>query len=466
MDLGGKTVVPGFVDAHTHITFAGMRSSHVNLESTRSVADVKQALRQALPRYGAGQWVRGYGWDESFWAEKRYLTATDLDEVSTEKPIAIDRVDGHLTSVNSLALSSLGIPLKQEGVIKDKKGKPTGVLRDIDNLWKKMPPSPEEIKQGVLAGCEIANRHGITTLVDNVPPGIFRYVRDCEQEELLSTRMVVNQHAEIIKNMVELGLTSGMGGPMVKIGGVKSFTDGSIGARTAALSEPYLDDKGNKGRMLMSKKEIAALIKKATKNGIQTVTHAIGDEAIESVISAFESLSESERSRLRGQRHRIEHAEMISESQIRRAVSLGLILSMQPNFVGVWQQKGGLYEQRLGPARVASMNMFRVALDNGARVCFGSDGMPYGPLYGIWSATTHPNPKVRLTVEEALRCYTMESAYSAFMEKTVGSLTEGKRADFAILSNNILTIPPDRIKDLNVEMTIVGGHVEYSATSG
>jgi predicted amidohydrolase YtcJ len=216
----------------------------------------------------------------------------------------------------------------------------------------------------------------------------------------------------------------------------------------------------------MSKKEIAALIKKATKNGIQTVTHAIGDEAIESVISAFESLSESERSRLRGQRHRIEHAEMISESQIRRAVSLGLILSMQPNFVGVWQQKGGLYEQRLGPARVASMNMFRVALDNGARVCFGSDGMPYGPLYGIWSATTHPNPKVRLTVEEALRCYTMESAYSAFMEKTVGSLTEGKRADFAILSNNILTIPPDRIKDLNVEMTIVGGHVEYSATSG
>jgi predicted amidohydrolase YtcJ len=253
---------------------------------------------------------------------------------------------------------------------------------------------------------------------------------------------------------------------MVKIGGVKSFMDGSIGARTAALSEPYTDDKTNKGRMLIRQKEIAALLRKAVKNDIQTVTHAIGDSAIESLISAFEGLSESERSKVKNQRHRIEHAEMISESQIRRAVSLGLILSMQPNFVGVWQQEGGLYEQRLGPERVASMNMFRVALDNGARVCFGSDGMPYGPLYGIWSATTHPNPKVRITVDEALRCYTMESAYSAFMDKTIGSLTEGKRADFVVLSNNIMKLPPDRIKDVAVEMTIVGGSVEYSSANG
>lgn len=466
MDLGGKTVVPGFVDAHTHITYAGMRISQVNLESAHSVAEVKQAISEALSSYSPGQWVRGYGWDESFWPEKRYLTAADLDEVSSENPIATDRIDGHLTSVNSLGLKKLGIPLEHEGVLKDKKGKPTGVLRDVEHLWKKMPPSPEEIKQGVLHGNEIASRHGITTLVDNVPPGIFRYVRACEQQELLSARMVVNQHAEVMKNMIELGATSGMGGPMAKLGGVKSFSDGSIGARTAALSEPYVDDKGNKGRMLMSQKEIETLLKKAIKNDIQTVTHAIGDRAIENIILAFESMSEFERSKVRTQRHRIEHAEMISESQIRRAVSLGLILSMQPNFVGQWQQKGGLYEQRLGQARVASMNMFRVALENGARVCFGSDGMPYGPLYGIWSATTHPNPKVRLTVEQALRCYTMESAYSAFMEKTVGSLTEGKRADFVILSNSILTVPPERIKDVNVEITILGGHVEYSSTSG
>ena len=466
MDLGGKTVVPGFVDAHTHITNAGMRTSQVNLESKLSIAEVKQALSDALSRCSPGQWVRGFGWDESFWPEKRYLTAADLDEVAKEFPIAVDRVDGHLTSVNSLALKKLGISLDQEGVLKDKRGKPTGVLRDVENLWKKVAPSPEEIRQGVLAASRIASECGITTLVDNERPGIFRYVRACEQEELLGVRMVVNQHAEVIKNMIELGITSGMGGSMVKIGGMKSFMDGSIGARTAALSQPYSDDKRNKGRMLTSQKEMTALLKKAIKNEIQTVTHAIGDDAIETLISAFESLSEDEKSKVRNQRHRIEHAEMISESQIRRAVALGLILSMQPNFVGVWQQKGGLYEQRLGPERVSKMNMFRVALDNGARLCFGSDGMPYGPLYGIWSAITHPNPKVRITVEEALRCYTMESAYSAFMETKIGSLTEGKRADFVILSNNIMTVHPRRIRDINIEMTVLGGRVEFGLAGG
>jgi predicted amidohydrolase YtcJ len=180
------------------------------------------------------------------------------------------------------------------------------------------------------------------------------------------------------------------------------------------------------------------------------------------VLTTFESLDD--KSMLRDQRHRIEHAEMINEYQIRRAVGLGLILSMQPNFVGRWQQIGGLYDQRFDSERVRGMNMFRVALDNGARLCFGSDGMPYGPLYGIWSAVTHHNERVRLTVEEALRCYTMESAYSIFQENTLGSLTVGKRADFVVLSDNILEVPADKIIEIDVDMTVVGGIVEYSAS--
>ena len=136
---------------------------------------------------------------------------------------------------------------------------------------------------------------------------------------------------------------------------------------------------------------------------------------------------------------------------------------MQPNFVGRWQQAGGMYDERLDEETVRGMNMFRVALDNGARLCFGSDGMPYGPLYGIWSATTHPNERVRLTVEEAIRCYTMESAYSVFQENTLGSLTVGKRADFVVLSDNIMEIDTDAIKDIDIEMTVVGGIVEYSS---
>ena len=191
------------------------------------------------------------------------------------------------------------------------------------------------------------------------------------------------------------------------------------------------------------------------------MTHAIGDAAIEMVIAAFEDLSD--KTLIRNQRHRIEHAEMISEWQIRRAAGLGLILSMQPNFVGKWQQKGGLYESRFDEETVRGMNMFRTALDNGARVAFGSDGMPYGPLYGIWSATTHPNDRVRISVEEAVRCYTMESAYASFLERTLGSISVGKRADLVVLSKDIMKIPPQQINDVSIEMTFLGGNSEYVA---
>ncbi len=462
IDLGGKTVVPGFIDAHTHLTSAGIKQSHVQLDSVKSPEEVIQKLKDNIDRYPKGEWILGYAWDESEWSDKRYILGKELDEVSSKHPIMITRVCGHLASVNSAGLKKLGINLNQEGVMKDKKGKPTGVLKDIEEIWEKVRPSPEKVLEGVIEGNKIANENGITTVVDNAPTGTLRHVREIEKRNQLSTRMILNIPVEQINNMTILGITSGMGSPLVKIGGVKIFTDGSIGAMTAAVSKGYLENPKNKGMMLMTPSKYATIIKKAVSHNIQTATHAIGDEAIEMVITTFENLKD--KSMLRDQRHRIEHAELINEFQIRRAVSLGLIFSMQPNFVGRWQQIGGLYDERLDAETVRGMNMFRVALDNGARLCFGSDGMPYGPLYGIWSATTHPNDRVRLTVEEALRCYTMESAYSVFQENSLGSLMVGKRADFVVLSDNILKVEPETIKDITVEMTIVGGVVEYSAT--
>lgn len=462
IDLGGKTVVPGFIDAHTHLTSAGIKQSHVQLDSVKSPEEVIQKLKENIDRYPKGEWILGYAWDESEWSNRRYILGKELDEVSKRHPIMITRVCGHLASVNSIGFKKLGIDLNQDGVEKDKKGKPTGVLKDIDEIWEKVRPGTEKVLEGVIAGNKIANENGITTAVDNAPSGTLLHVREIEKREQLTTRMILNIPVEQMNNMTNLGLTSGMGSPLVKIGGVKIFTDGSIGAMTAAVSKGYLSDPKNKGMLLMPPNKYSTIIKKAVKHNIQTVTHAIGDEAIEMVITAFENLKD--KSLLRDQRHRIEHAELINEFQIRRAVSLGLIFSMQPNFVGRWQQVGGLYDERLDAETVRGMNMFRVALDNGARLCFGSDGMPYGPLYGIWSATTHHNDRVRLTVEEALRCYTMESAYSFFQENTLGSLTVGKRADFVVLSDDLLKVKPDAIKDIVVEMTIVGGNVEYSAT--
>ncbi|MDH4212670.1 MAG: amidohydrolase [Candidatus Thorarchaeota archaeon] len=461
IDLGGKTVVPGFIDSHTHLTSSGVKEAHIKLNEAKSIDEALQKIREELHRYSNEEWILGYGWDESEWPIKRYIDGKDLDNVSMTQPIMVTRVDGHLAAVNMIGLKKLGIPLNQEGVQKDKKGKPTGILKDIEEVWEKVRPSPEKIQKGVKAGNKIANGLGITTAVDNASSGTLKYIREVETMDKLTTRMIVNFPVEQIDHLIALGMTSGMGSPLVKIGGVKIFTDGSIGAMTAAVSRGYKTDPKNKGMLLFSKAKYSKIVRKAVENNIQTVTHAIGDEAIEMVITTFEDIED--KSILRDQRHRIEHAELINEYQIRRAVSLGLILSMQPNFVGRWQHEGGLYDSRLDEETVRGMNMFRVALDNGARLCFGSDGMPYGPLYGIWSATTHPNERVKLTVEEALRCYTMESAYSVFQESTLGSLTVGKRADFVVLSENILEIPPDRIKDVDIDMTVVGGIVEYSA---
>ena len=462
IDLGGKTVIPGFIDSHTHLTSSGVKAAHVQLEKAGSLEEAVQLLKAAVPKYPKGEWILGYGWDESDWTKKRFLQASDLDSISKDHPIMATRVCGHLASVNGIGLKKLGISLNQAGVEKDRLGRPTGVLKDIDEVWEKVRPTAEQIRNGVRMGNRIANEKGITTAVDNAAEGTLKHIREIETGHELTTRMIVNIPVEQVDHMISLGITSGMGSPMVRIGGIKIFTDGSIGAKTAFVSHGYKDDQKNKGMLLFPKEEYESVVRKAVEHNIQTVTHAIGDEAIEMVLSTFENLPDT--SILRKQRHRIEHAEMINEYQIRRAVSLGLILSMQPNFVGRWQQPGGLYELRFNEEQVRGMNMFRVALDNGARLSFGSDGMPYGPLYGIWSATTHRNNRVRLTVEEALRCYTLESAYSIFQENSLGSITVGKRADFVVLSDNILEVPPDEIIDIDIEMTVVGGIVEYSAS--
>ncbi len=460
MDLGGKTVVPGFVDSHTHLTSAGVRSRDVDLANTKSITEVKKRLRQAIGSYSRDGWLLGFGWDESSWRVKRYLTARDLDEVSADIPMAIFRIDGHLATVNSAGLKLLGKKLTGEGVERDSEGRPTGVLKDMDDVFKEVRYRSENLIEGVVEGNKIANRNGITTAVDNVSAHYIKPIRRAETMGLLTTRMVINPPIELMKHMIGLGLTSGVGSPMFRLGGIKSFIDGSIGARTAYLSEDYADAPGEKGMLLFKERKFRKYVKDAVENDIQTVTHAIGDAAIEIVISAFEDIND--KALIREQRHRIEHAEIINENQIRRAASLGLILSMQPNFVGQWQQRRGMYEERLGIERTSQLNMFRTILSNGARLCFGSDGMPYGPLYGIWCAINHPNEKERLTLEEALRCYTMEGAYSVFMERTIGSITPGKRADFVVLSKDIMRVPAAIIKDIEVDMTVVGGIVEFS----
>ena len=255
IDLGGKTVIPGFIDAHTHLTSAGVKAAHVQLGKVESVEEAVQFLRVAASKYPKGEWILGYDWDESDWTKKRFIQSKDLDPISKDHPIMATRICGHLASVNSLGLKKLGISLDQEGVQKDKLGRPTGVLKDIEEVWQKVRPTAEQIVEGVKVGNKIANEKGITTVVDNASSGTLGHIREIETRHELTTRMIVNIPVEQMDHMISLGLTSGMGSPLVRIGGVKIFTDGSIGAKTAYVANGYRDDPKNKGMLLFPQKE-------------------------------------------------------------------------------------------------------------------------------------------------------------------------------------------------------------------
>jgi len=258
---------------------------------------------------------------------------------------------------------------------------------------------------------------------------------------------------------LEAGLKSGFGDEILKLGGVKIFTDGSLGARTAKLYKAYFDDSSTTGDFYIEKDVFQATIQKAIENNWQTVTHAIGDEAIDLVLDTFERINKPEI--ITAGRHRIEHAEYLLDEKLARANKLGIVLSMQPNFPGRWGRPGQLYEIRLGSEKYKLLNNFRKIIDSKAKLSFGSDNMPLSPLFGIWSVVTHPIDDIRITVEEAIYHYTMAAAYSSFEENIKGSLEVGKLADFVVLEKNLYQIEPDAVKDVQVLMTFLGGEIVY-----
>jgi predicted amidohydrolase YtcJ len=249
------------------------------------------------------------------------------------------------------------------------------------------------------------------------------------------------------------------GNNMLRIGPLKLLVDGSLGARTAALYEPYEDDPSTKGILLKTPDEIAELVKSAHNQNLQVAVHAIGDLAIEYAINAIQ---EALRGRpTKNHRHRIEHCEILSAQQIERLEQLRIVAAMQPNFVGEWSNPEGMYESRLGKRRLRVNNPYRALLDEGVIVCFGSDGMPFDPLYGIWSALNHPVRHSRITLEEAVRCYTLNSSYASFNENQVGSIEPGKLADITVFDKDLTKIQDETMRETKVYLTMVGGKILY-----
>jgi predicted amidohydrolase YtcJ len=455
VDLGGRHLLPGFVDAHTHLEFVGRRLLEADLVGADSPAECLDRLRAAGTAHRADDWILGFGYDESQWGGD-YLDREALDAVSEDRPVAAFREDLHAVSVNSVALERHRDAMPGRDV-RTAEGRPTGVLVEgaVDAIYEATKPGVEGLSEYLLAAQERANAVGVTAVHDMVRRSAApRVYRDLDAAGDLSVRVRINYLADHLDAVVETGLDTNHGSDRVRVGAIKTYTDGSIGARTARLAAPYADADGERGDLLSDREALSELVERADGAGLQVALHAIGDEAIDAALDALEGTD--------GERHRVEHAEVLTDDLIDRLAGTDVVVSAQPNFLK-WAREGGLYDDRLGEARRRASNRFGALRDAGARLAFGSDCMPLDPLFGIQEVVTAPEPAQRLPVTDALRAYTSGAAYAGYDEDRMGTVEPGKCADFAVLDASPWSVPDTEIADVDVAMTVVGGDVVHDA---
>jgi predicted amidohydrolase YtcJ len=447
--LHGRTVLPGFFDAHVHFLHVGLEHVFfVELGTARSLSEAVDRLRAAA-KERPGEWVVGRGWDESRWPDRRYVERSDLDRAVPHQPCCAVRVDGHMLSANTLALARCTRP---DGELVD---------RDRGHLWEDAAwelaraarPDKKTLVEAVAAASRHAASLGVTAVADMAGEGDLAAYTVAAREGRLKTRSFVYLPEKDLPALEELGVGRGFGSSLLRIQGLKeAFVDGSIGARTAAFSEPYRDGTGH-GQILLDRAALARLWRQAGEAGLQLSIHAIGDRAIEEVLAAAPLAGASAHDR-----HRIEHVELPTPEQLDRLAGLGLVASMQPNFLK-WSGPGRMYEDRLGPERDACIDPHAWVVERGIPLAFGSDGMPMGPLYGIGLCLDPPHPPQRLSLDEAIRAYTSGAAYAAFAERDLGTIAPGKWADLVVLSGDPKRDP---WAELHVDLTFLAGERVYA----
>jgi predicted amidohydrolase YtcJ len=468
IDAKNKTIVPGFVDCHVHMTGFGQFLQTLNLRNVESVREMQQKLREYAQKDPEKSWILGGRWDQDKFAEKRYPTRWDLDAAVADKPVFLIRVCGHLGVANSRALQLADI--SKEATIEGGKidldkatGEPNGILREnaLGLVWKAIPkPNPKELEKACISACKKAVKAGLTCvhwIVGSAEE--IRIIQKLYRNRKLPLRVYLGISADLLDQLIDLGMQTGFGNDIVKIGFVKVFADGSLGARTAALKEPYSDRPETRGIILYTQRKLNKLVSNAHRAGLQLAVHAIGDRAIETVLKAFENaLKKHPR---KNPRHRIEHCSVLNPTLIKRMKRLGLIASVQPHFVvsDFW------VADRVGEDRARWVYPFKTLMKEGLIVTSGSDCPvePIDPLLGVWAAVTRKTfEEESLTVEEALKTYTLNAAYASFDEERRGTIEAGKLADFTILSDDLFNVPPESIKDIRVEMVFVDGKMVYA----
>jgi hypothetical protein len=479
IDLAGRAVLPGFNDAHNHLVEFGLNLAELDCRTppVASIEEIVQLVRDRAAEVAPGTWIKGWGYDHTRLKERRHPSRTDLDRAAPDNPVVVKRTDGHMCVVNSLALEKAGItkdtPDPPGGhIVKDTQtGEPTGLLQETaqDLVKEKIPPPTlDQIKEGIRLACRTYLAEGITSAQEaGVGPEEIRAFIEMQKSGDLPIKVYMMLKAEYLKDILKLGIYSGFGNDRLKIGPIKIFMDGSMGGRTAALYSPYESDPSAYGILRQTQEQLDEQVKASHDAGFQVAIHAIGDRAIDVTINAIErALKENPR---KNHRHRIEHCGLATPELRRRIKELGIVAVPQPPFI---YALGDSFKANLGVQRMESTYPFRSFIDEGVLTAAGSDRpvVVGAPLVGIWSAVNRQtasgdtlSPEQRISALEAIRLYTINGAYASFEEDKKGSIEPGKAADLVVVSSSPLDVPPSRIRDLKVEITIVDGKVMYQA---
>ncbi|HSE38680.1 MAG TPA: amidohydrolase [Blastocatellia bacterium] len=479
IDLQGKLALPGFIDDHTHFIESGFHLLSVDLRYAATPEEFALRIRAHATKLPAGRWVTGGDWDHERWPGGPLPTKELIDPYTRENPVFVTRLDGHMGLANSAALRMAGVTKESKDppggtVVRDARGEPTGILKDNAQglVYRVIPSSTEaEREQALEASLAEAARFGVTSIQDITPWEDYEPYRRFRDSGRLTVRVYARTPMSQWKRQAEIVTKRGAGDDWLKLGGLKAFMDGSLGSTTALFFEPFSDSPNTSGLMVddnIPEGKLKQNIKDADKAGLQCSIHAIGDKANNVLLGYFEEVARENGARDR--RFRIEHAQHLLPGDIARFAKLGVIASVQPYHAiddGRWAEK------RIGAMRIKTTYAFRSLLDAGAIMTFGSDWYvaPLSPILGIHAAVTRQTidgknpggwvPEQKVTVEEAVRAYTLSCAYAEFAEKNKGTLETGKLADVVVLSEDIFRINPNEIKKTGVVYTIVGGKVVY-----
>ena len=482
IDAQGKSVLPGFIDAHVHFSSGGGEISSVHLRDAATPHEFSRRIGEHAKNLPKGEWILGGTWDHELWGGTPLPSHDWIDAVTPDTPVLVTRYDGHMALANGKAIRLAGISRETKDppggtIVRDKEGNATGLLKDaaMELVGRVVPPpSDERLLRMIRAGMNEARRFGVTSVHDISSTEDVRAYQTLAALGELTLRIYCITPLPKWEAPATAGIRAGFGNDWIHLGALKGFSDGSLGSTTALFEQPFTDAPETSGlpnEMMLPEGNMLKMALGADKAGLQLAVHAVGDKANRIMLDIYTEVAKQNGPR-DDRRWRIEHAQHLRPDDFARFASLGVTASVQPYHAiddGRWAEK------RIGHERCKTTYAFRTLLDHGVRLAFGSDWTvaPLNPMLGLYAAVTRATldgknsngwfPEQKLTLKESIEAYTMGSAYAEFRDKEKGSLTVGKLGDVVILDTDLFSVAPEKIKDAAVRWTIVGGKIVYEA---